>query len=180
MKAHLFAAPGIACLALLPGPALASDQGWDDAGTVGEIGLVAFSIGLPLARGDGSGALQAGGSVVAASLVTQGLKEAFPERRPDGSDNNSFPSHHTSVSFAAAASIQNRYGWEAGIPAQIVAAFVGYSRIEARKHHWYDVVAGAAIGETAGFLITSRHGSHVQVFPWGDTQSAGVTAAMRF
>src|SRR3546814_3471276 len=46
-----------------------------------------------------------------------GLKEVFPSRRPDGSDDKSFPSGHTSTSFAAAATLHNRYGWEAGLPA---------------------------------------------------------------
>ena len=62
----------------------------------------------------------------------------------------------------------------------MVATFVGVSRIQARKHHWYDVAVGAAIGETAGFLITSRRGGSVQMLPWADSEGAGLTLAMRF
>ena len=115
-----------------------------------------------------------------AFLASEGLKQVFPEERPDLSNRKSFPSGHTSVSFAAAASLQNRYGWKVGVPAQILAGFVGLSRVEARKHHWYDVLAGAAIGETSGFLITSRRNSDVRVIPWGDTRSAGVAMSMQF
>lgn len=167
-------------LALAAAPAAASDEGWDDAGTVVEIALVATALGAPAVQGDWEGALQAGGSVGAAVLVTQGLKAAFPVERPDGSGDASFPSQHASASFAAAATIHNRHGWEVGLPAQLAAAFVAYSRVEARRHRVEDVLVGAAIGQAAGFLITSRRDSRVQIFPWGDTESAGLTMAMRF
>lgn len=155
-------------------------KAWDDASNVGLGLLIAGSLGIPAAKGDWSGDLQALGSDVAAFGVAQGLKQAFPENRPDGSGNDSFPSGHASVSFAAAASLQNRYGWKVGLPAQALAAFVGLARVEARKHHWYDVVAGAAIGEASGFLLTSKHDSAVRVLPWGDAHGAGMIADIRF
>jgi len=174
------------CLCLLLGasvatPAAARDErAWDHASSIGRDALVAVALGLPIAKGDWNGALQAGGSMGASLLVTAGLKETFPERRPDGSDRKSFPSGHTSTAFAAAATLQNRYGWQVGVPAQLVAAFVGLSRVQARKHHWYDAVAGAAIGEASGFLITSRADGNVRVLPWGDAHGGGATVAMRF
>jgi membrane-associated phospholipid phosphatase len=165
---------------LFVSPAQASEKGWADAGTAAEIGLVVIALGAPAVQEDWNGDLQAAGSIAAAGLITQGLKETFPKLRPDGSDNRSFPSGHTSVSFAAAATITNRYGWKAGLPAQVVAAFVGLSRIEARKHDVADVLVGAAIGETSGFLITSKRNNNVQVFPWASTKSAGISVAARF
>jgi len=60
------------------------------------------------------------------------------------------------------------------------ASFVGVARVEARKHHWYDVVAGAAIGEASGFLITSKQNQSVHVLPWGDAHSAGAVVDVRF
>lgn len=160
--------------------ASASDKGWDDASTVARNVIVAAALGVPLVKGDGQGALQAAGSLGAAELVTVGLKEAFPETRPDGSDRKSFPSGHTSLSFAGAATLQNRYGWKVGLPAQLVASFVGFARVKADKHHWYDVVVGAAIGEASGFLITSRRDADVRVMPWGDSKGGGVVVAARF
>lgn len=165
---------------LFVSPAQASEKSWADAGTAVEIGLVVIALGAPAVQEDWNGDLQAAGSIAAAGLITQGLKETFPKLRPDGSDNRSFPSGHTSVSFAAAATITNRYGWKAGLPAQVVAAFVGLSRIEARKHDVADVLVGAAIGETSGFLITSKRNNNVQVFPWASTKSAGISVAARF
>ncbi|HEX8448930.1 MAG TPA: phosphatase PAP2 family protein [Allosphingosinicella sp.] len=173
--------PMIAAGSILAGAASpAWANGWDDSSTAGEAALVAAAIGLPAAKGDGEGALQAGGSLAASFAVTEGLKRLVDERRPDGSDRRSFPSGHTSASFAAAATLHRRYGWKVGLPATVLAGFVGVARVEARKHFWHDVVAGAAIGEAAGFLITSRRDSRVQLVPWGDSGSGGVSTAMRF
>lgn len=74
--------------------------------------------------------------------VSQGLKWAIPEWRPNGVDQQSFPSMHSAV---AAASSGWRY--EFGVP---IAAFVGLSRANANWHHlWPDVAAGWAIGALA-------------------------------
>ncbi len=173
----------LALLALgVPGAAFAkNEKSWDTASSIGAYGLTAIAIGLPLVRNDTNGALQATGSVAAAELVAFGLKEAFPELRPDGSDRKSFPSGHTSMAFAAASSLFNRQGQSVGIPALAVATFVGVARVQADKHHWYDVVAGAAIGSASGFLITrDRPDRTAMVVPWGDSKGGGVTLAMRF
>lgn len=174
----------IAGLALIATPFTASaknEKTWDTASSVGAYGLTAVAIGLPLLKRDNKGALQAAGSVVAAQLVTRGLKEAFPELRPDRSDRKSFPSGHTSQAFAAAATIFNREGKSAGIPAMAVASFVGLARVQADKHHWYDVVVGAAIGASAGFLITNdRPEKSALVIPWADSKGGGISLAVRF
>ena len=170
------------CAGLLAGasPGWASDRGWDDASSIGRDVLVAAAIGVPLVKGDGPGVLQAGGSVAASELAVLGLKEAFPELRPDRSNRKSFPSGHTAVSFASAATLQNSYGWKVGLPAQLVAGFVGVARVKADKHHWYDVAAGAVIGELSGFLITSPRDEHIKVFPWGDSKGGGIALVASF
>lgn len=161
-------------------PAHASPKTWDDASTVAVGALVAASLGTPAVQGDWTGAAQAGGSMAASGGVAYGLKQAFPETRPDGSNRKSFPSGHTSVSFAAAASLENRYGWKAGLPAHVVALFVGVARVEAKKHHWYDVAVGAGIGELTGLLITSKRNPSIQLVPWAEGKAAGVDFDMRF
>ena len=177
---RLLAAPLMgACLAFAT-QAQASDQDWNTASTVTRDVLVLTAIGIPIARGDKSGALKAGGSMAAASATTFLLKSTIHETRPDGSDDKSFPSGHTSVSFAAAASLQNRYGWKIGIPAHLAASFVGLARVEANKHHWHDVLAGAALGEISGLLITSKKNPDVQVFPWAGDGGGGIFVAARF
>lgn len=163
-------------------PAQASPQGWQTASDIGVYSLMAASIGLPLVGKDNQGALQAAGSIGAASLVATGLKEVFPKSRPDGSDRKSFPSGHTSNAFAAAASLAERQGLAVGIPAFAVAGFVGLARVEGKKHYWSDVAVGAGIGTLAGFLITHKHPDARQtaLYPWGDSKSAGFTYAARF
>ena len=37
-------------------------------------------------------------------------------------------------------------GMEYGLPAYMVTSFVGYSKVEAKQHHWRDVAVGAATG----------------------------------
>jgi len=156
------------------------DRGWDDASNAGEALLVAAALAIPAAKHDWHGDLAALASTGVAFGVTQGLKQAFPEVRPDRSGDDSFPSGHSAVSFAAAASLQNRYGWKIGLPAQVAAGFVGLARVEAHRHFWYDVVAGAAIGEASGFLLTSKRNSNVHVLPWGDAHGGGAIVAMQF
>jgi len=66
--------------------------------------------------------------------------------------NNSFPSEHTSLSFAVAVSLllsRNKL-WPAALA---LAALVGFARIFVGVHFPADVVAGAALGALAGLLI---------------------------
>ena len=168
-------------LTLLPVQAQAKgEKTWDTASSIGAYSLTALAIGLPLAKGDKNGALQAAGSASAAELTAFGLKQAFPELRPDGSDRKSFPSGHTSLAFASASSLFNRQGAKIGIPAMLVATFVGVARVKADKHHWYDVVVGAGIGSAAGFLITNKPDRKIALVPWGDTKGGGLSFATRF
>ncbi len=163
-------------------PAQASDKDWQTASDVALYGLVATSLGVPLAKGDTQGALQAGGSYAATSLLTLGAKEAFPKLRPDGSDRKSMPSGHTSRAFAAAATLYNRQGESWGIPAFAVAGFVGLARVEGRKHYWSDVAVGAALGTVTGLLITRERpdARAAQIVPWGDSKGGGVSLSARF
>lgn len=177
---HLMTVPVLVAGLGLASPAMAGNRDWDTASSIGAYGLTAIALGWPVVEADMQGALQAGGSVVAAQAVTYGLKEIFPETRPDRSDRKSFPSGHTSMAFAAASSLFERQGAEIGIPALAVATFVGVARVQADKHHWYDCVAGAAIGSAAGLIITHKPGARVAVIPWGDARSGGISLAARF
>lgn len=176
----LSTALGPIALTICTPAANANERDWDRASSIARDALVVVAVGLPAVKGDWNGSLQAAGSIGATAGVTWALKETFPETRPDGSDRKSFPSGHTSVAFAAAASLAERQGWDVGIPAHLAAAFVGFARVKADKHHWYDAVVGAAIGEAAGLLITRKPRENIAVIPWGDTRGGGVSFAMRF
>lgn len=97
--------------------------------------------------------------------VTYGLKYAVDEERPNG-EGGSFPSGHTSITFAGAEFIRKQYGWGWGAPAFAAATFVGYSRVATDDHWWHDVAAGAAIG------ILSNHDFSEISGRWGSLQMA--------
>jgi len=172
--------PIVAGTLLVATPAHADEKNWGTASDIGRGALVVVALGLPTVQGDFEGSKEALFSLGATALVTTGLKEAISEERPDESDDHSFPSGHTSISFAAAATMHKRYGWEVGLPAHAVAAFVGVARVRADKHFVHDVIAGAVIGEAAGWLLTSRKDAKVQWLPWGDAHGGGVAMALRF
>lgn len=169
---------GVAAAA--PSPAVAGRHGWARASDAGRDLLVGAALGVPAVRGDWRGDLEAAGSMLAAGGTTFVLKELVHERRPDGSDDRGFPSGHTSVSFAAAATLEKRYGWQAGFPALAVASLVGLARIQADKHYLHDVVAGAAIGSIGGLLLTSRHDDRVRLTPWSAHDGGGIDVTWRF
>ncbi|TBX70197.1 phosphatase PAP2 family protein [Flavobacterium silvisoli] len=95
--------------------------------------------------------------------IQQSLKRIVLKPRPDCSDNYSFPSGHTTSAFAGAAFIQRRHGWQYGIPSYVLASFVGYSRIQAKKHDGWDVLAGATIGTGTAYIFTKPYQKKIQV-----------------
>ena len=88
--------------------------------------------------------------------VTASIKHGVGRTRPNGADDLSFPSGHTSTSFMWATVLSRTYGPKAGIPAYIAASYVGATRLEENAHHLTDVVAGAAIGYLVGRTVTRR------------------------
>ena len=77
------------------------------------------------------------------------LKAMIKEERPDHSDNKSFPSGHASMAFAAARSIDKEFRKDniwIPIAGYAAATAVAVERVARDRHHWYDVVAGGAVG----------------------------------
>jgi len=134
--------------------AMATD-GVETAGNIIQLLLPASAAGMTLGYHDKEGFIQLAESGLLTLAVTYGLKYTVSETRPNGVDNHSFPSGHTSTSFASAEFVRERYGWGYGIPAYIAASFVGYSRIESKEHYTRDVIAGAVIGIGSSWLFTA-------------------------
>lgn len=96
------------------------------------------------------------------SGITQGLKPLTNRRRPDGSDNRSFPSGHATSAFSMA-TLSNRnldaINPSPGIkyPLQIgnilMASGVLWTRVSGDQHFPSDVLAGAAIGHFFSAVI---------------------------
>lgn len=104
-----------------------------------------------------------GGDLLRAQIVsgsiTTVIKFAVQRERPDSTSQLSFPSGHTSGAFATATVIQRRYGWRAGVPAHLIAAWIAASRLNENKHFLSDVTFGAAVGIAAGRAVTVGRGS---------------------
>jgi membrane-associated phospholipid phosphatase len=155
-------------------PASADSEFIETSGRVLMFALPLAGGAYALYRDDRQGALQMGISVVSAYGASYLLQQVVKEERPDHSGWDSFPSDSTAIAFAAASSIQVRYGWDYGLPSYAIAAFVGYSRVEADKHHWGDVAAGAFIGWAAGQLLTDPYEDMPAMQVFADTKGAAI------
>jgi len=165
-------------LGITPSAKAINNHQWSNISNVGAYTLTVSALALPAVRGDWQGFRQAAYSLGTAESLSLGLKSAIKEQRPDNSGNDSFPSGHSALAFASATTLYRRYGWEVGVPAYAVATLTAYARVDARKHHWYDVVAGAAIGAGSGWFFTDAFNNRVQLLPWADSKSVGVLVAM--
>jgi membrane-associated phospholipid phosphatase len=158
----------------------ASEDTWKDISDVGAYSLLGTALILPAAREDWEGFRQAAYSIGAAAGVTLIGKALVDEERPNNKDDDSFPSGHTTNAFSSATTLYRRYGWQIGAPAFAVATLTGVARERAREHHWYDVVAGAAIGGLSGWFFTDAFNDKVQLVPWIDSDGGGVSVSMRW
>jgi len=131
---------------------------------------------------DWKGLVQGCYAAAATAGATLILKYSIKERRPDFSNTHSFPSGHTACSFATAAFLQRRYGWAFGGPAYAVATYVGFGRVYSKKHHWWDVVAGAAIGAGSAYIFTRPWAKehNLEIAPIADETSVGVYTSFTF
>lgn len=109
--------------------------------------------GISVAKDDMAGFWQFAKAEATTVVVTEGLKHSVNTTRPNG-EKHSFPSGHTAISFTSAQYLQQRYGWEYGVPAYLASSFVAYSRVHAKEHYWRDVIAGSAIGIASGAYFT--------------------------
>ncbi|MEN3337661.1 MAG: hypothetical protein V7647_1337 [Acidobacteriota bacterium] len=92
------------------------------------------------------------------AVLTQGVKLAVDRPRPDGG-RFSFPSGHSSATFATATVLERHFGAKAGIPAYVMATYVAASRLHDNKHYASDVIFGAGIGIVSGRAVTVGRGT---------------------
>ena len=98
-------------------------------------------------------------ALIVNGVYTELFKRMASRTRPDGSDQLSFPSGHTSTAFAWATVANAHYGWKAGVPSYLAASAIGLSRITNDKHYLSDVVAGATLGFITGRTTVRTNGT---------------------
>ncbi len=142
-------------------------------------------------------ALLAVESFLVTGLFTTVIKVGTGRHRPstgdssgtfDGptTDNNSFPSGHTSTVFSIATVIANEYEEVPFIKplSYGIATLAGLSRINDEKHWASDVFFGAALGyftaKTLLRLHSNKKGQHFTIYPRADRHGGGLVLARRF
>ena len=128
----------------------------ETSGTAVAIALPLVAGGISLYEDDRVGLAQLTVDTVATVGTAYALKHFVREQRPDKSDFQSFPSDTSALAFAPAQFLWDRYGWEYGVPAYAAAIYTGYSRVEAKQHHWYDVAASAGFAFGFSKIFTTR------------------------
>jgi len=107
-----------------------------------------------------------GESILVASIITTSLKYSIHRERPFvtypaientvSAGSPSFPSGHTSTSFATATSLSMAFHkWYVIAPAFIWAGAIGYSRMDLGVHYPSDVLAGALMG-CGSIILTNK------------------------
>ena len=154
------------CLALalaLPACVSAGDDAVTRSGDVLSFALPAATLGIELARGDRVGARQFVASFAATMAVTEVLKRTTHVERPDRSNDQSFPSGHASRAFAAATYVHRRHGFADAAALYGLATYVGYTRVQADRHHWSDVAGSAAVAAGSSAALVERKPSGLAV-----------------
>ncbi|MFW5798829.1 MAG: phosphatase PAP2 family protein [Planctomycetota bacterium] len=128
--------------------------------------------------------------LVGTALMTQGMKTLIHRRRPNGEDDDSFPSMHVSMVAASAFFMDDlyreRYGWKVSLPAYTAVALVGLGRMDRDKHWASDVLAGVAVGYFVENVIFNWHygdggvNRRVRVLPVVSDNTVALTAWIRF
>ncbi len=159
-------------------------------------GSVVVGEGIKQYNGDArflEAALVATESQLLTAAFTEGIAYTTGRSTPHDSNDpfrfkfgrDSFPSAHTSQTFAVAAVISDRFDQPAGAIAYTLAGAVGLARLVQDKHWASDVAAGAALGWGIGHFLSIRHREphrYLDFVPFADplTKHYGLALQGRF
>lgn len=85
-------------------------------------------------------------ALLGTTVMVTAIKKSVNRTRPNGENQDSFPSGHTSAAFASSASLAYAYGWKAAIPAYALTSLTFMARMEDNKHWFSDLVVATSIG----------------------------------
>jgi membrane-associated phospholipid phosphatase len=99
--------------------------------------------------------------IVVHALVAAAVNYTSWGERPNGG-RHAFPSGHVALVTSGAAFLQDRYGWEYGLPAYALVGYVADVRVRTGHHRWRDAVGGVAVGwGTSKFFVTPLNATHI-------------------
>ena len=142
---------------LVLAPASADAKSTESIGTDVAVALPLLAGTYAASKSDWTGVAELTVDTVATVGTVYALKSVIKVQRPDKSDFKSFPSDTAALAFAPAQFLWDRYGWQYGVPAYLAAGFVGWSRVDAKKHHWTDVAASAGISFVFSKIFTTEY-----------------------
>ena len=122
------------------------------------------TLGVELWREEYTGAKQFAASFVVTVAATEVLKRTTHIERPDGSNDESFPSGHAARAFASATYVHRRYGFGDAWPLYLMATYVGYTRVASDRHRWSDVAGAAGVAALSSWwLVDPKQGVGVSL-----------------
>jgi len=143
----------------------------------GNIIYLAAAVGLPLLSDGKHGtnhALRAADAIGTATLLSEGFKNLFHEKRPDSNAHDSFPSGHATAAFAAATVESDLHPKQAALWFT-GATLISYSRVRLHRHYERDVIAGALLGYgTARLELSAPRGLILSPLIQPDSRGFGV------
>ena len=122
------------CIGLLTAAPQTFADDVETSGSVLRAAIPAAAFALTFVEDDADGRQQFYRSFGANVLATLALKEVVNKSRPDGSDDDAFPSGHASMAFHGASFIHRRYGIRRAWPAYVLATYTGWTRLDADEH----------------------------------------------
>ena len=146
-------------LAVATNGAAANPDAVRESGDVISIAMPVATLGIELWRGERTGALQFTESFLVTVTATEVLKRTTHVQRPDGSNDQSFPSGHAARAFSSATYVHRRYGFGQAWPLYLLATYVGYTRVESDRHRWADVAGAAVVAAVSSWWLVDPRDS---------------------
>jgi len=145
-------------------------------GDYAQIGAPVSAALLTILMGDYEGLAQLTASLAVGGALTHALKFTTQKKRPNyrpGNRRDAFPSGHTVVVWQPAAFVRSRYGCmefsfnclKYTVPFTAVAAVTAYSRIDADKHDFADILGAVILAEAVNWLMVDNFDPSVRITP---------------
>ena len=145
----------------------------ETSGDVLRVAIPLAAYGIAWRRDDDQGRRQFLWAFAGTVASTYALKAAIDKDRPNDDDNDAFPSGHAATAFAGAAFLHRRYGWREAWPAYALAAYTGWTRVDADEHDTWDVLGGAALAVGWNWWLVKPR-QPVQVQPLAEAGFVGL------